>query len=430
MGVSAYGLIALLVRQTNNREWICSHHLCRVNSLHRYACTNNNCYGEKDRSVIWVTPVEDADIYIDYDNDGLGLAVFPRKALTSSKFVDIDQDMSGALIFATKSGTGIGGPPVDIAAAWGQDPAVSRLLQSISLDLGTVVRPFPNVRASKLVDKAVVKPGEILTYTIKLLNSGQTDLPGKSLTVFDTLDAKVSYIAGSMSIAYNVGTKVVTAPVADSVSGTPFPLDDAGYVITTTLPKRGGAIDIIFNVKLDKSITGNEVLNSGTVKQPFGSPLTFTASSTILFEPLIAVDNKVYVGADEGASCGTAAALELARDIIGSDVTYCFNVTNIGNTHLTRITLDDRKLLYTNTSLGLLAPGVSTMVSFKSNISQALLNIVNITATPVYSTGLVIAGLSNVSASDPSEVGIVIATPSISIVNKVFLGVDGAACSE
>lgn len=37
--------------------------------------------------------MEDADIYIDYDNSGDNYGVFPRAKLTSSKFVDQDADM-------------------------------------------------------------------------------------------------------------------------------------------------------------------------------------------------------------------------------------------------------------------------------------------------------------------------------------------------
>lgn len=48
------------------------------------------------------------------------------------KLVDkADSDMSGAVIFATKPGTGTSGTPVDIAAAWGQNPDVSLLVRHL-----------------------------------------------------------------------------------------------------------------------------------------------------------------------------------------------------------------------------------------------------------------------------------------------------------
>ena len=93
--------------------------------------TNNNCYGQEERSVVWITPVQNADIYVDYNNTGnpADYKMFPTPQLTSRKFADkSDSDMSGAVIFATQSGTGIYGTPVDIAAAWGQNSEVSKLV--------------------------------------------------------------------------------------------------------------------------------------------------------------------------------------------------------------------------------------------------------------------------------------------------------------
>jgi hypothetical protein len=81
--------------------------------LYRYGCTDNDCRGQAPRNVVWVTPVADADIYVDYKNAGANLTLFSRKALTSTKITDpIDKDMSGAIIFAVEPGSGIGGRSV------------------------------------------------------------------------------------------------------------------------------------------------------------------------------------------------------------------------------------------------------------------------------------------------------------------------------
>jgi hypothetical protein len=93
------------------------------------AGANNKCYGLEERSVVWITPVKDADIYVDYNNTGI-VAEYKKfssvKQFTSMKLVDKgDSDMSGAVIFATQPGSGTSGTPVDIAAAWGQNPDVS-----------------------------------------------------------------------------------------------------------------------------------------------------------------------------------------------------------------------------------------------------------------------------------------------------------------
>lgn len=93
--------------------------------------TNNNCLGQEERSVVWITPVSNADIYVDYNNTGdiNQYVKFPTQQLSSVKFSDkVDSDMSGAVIFATQNGTGVYGIPVDIAAAWGQNSEVSKLV--------------------------------------------------------------------------------------------------------------------------------------------------------------------------------------------------------------------------------------------------------------------------------------------------------------
>jgi hypothetical protein len=63
---------------------------------------------------VWITPLEDADIYIDYNNTGSNYEVRnSTKALASVRIWDkVDHDMSGAVIFATKKGTGTDGPEV------------------------------------------------------------------------------------------------------------------------------------------------------------------------------------------------------------------------------------------------------------------------------------------------------------------------------
>ena len=35
-----------------------------------YGCTNNNCLGKTERSAVWVSPVADADFWVDYENSG------------------------------------------------------------------------------------------------------------------------------------------------------------------------------------------------------------------------------------------------------------------------------------------------------------------------------------------------------------------------
>jgi hypothetical protein len=136
-----------------------------------YGCTNNDCEGVAPRSVVWISAMEDADVYVDYNNTGKDQQKFSIKKLEGIKIADVKDrrnDMSGALIFATKPGTGVNGTQVDIAAAWGQDPSVSEPRQDKSLDLGTVVLPMAGISVFKTADKKVVSPGGLLRYTIRI----------------------------------------------------------------------------------------------------------------------------------------------------------------------------------------------------------------------------------------------------------------------
>jgi hypothetical protein len=74
-------------------------------------CGPNNT--ELPRSVVWITAVEDADLYIDYQNSG-NTTKMPVKRLQSVKITDpVDKDMSGAVIFATVPNGTVASRPVN-----------------------------------------------------------------------------------------------------------------------------------------------------------------------------------------------------------------------------------------------------------------------------------------------------------------------------
>ncbi len=154
----------------------------------------NNSSTVSSRSVVWITPVADGYVFVDYDADGTFDANVQTSALGSARFIDPnDQDMSGARIVAT---TGINGDQPDgdrinIAAAWGQNPALSASGDNDALDLGTVILPLPEVDINKRVvsitDPApgsvpdtlllvVDETDDLITYEIVVSNDGGQDL--------------------------------------------------------------------------------------------------------------------------------------------------------------------------------------------------------------------------------------------------------------
>lgn len=60
-----------------------------------YGCTDNDCSGLADaRSAVWVSPLDDADFYIDYTNSGKPQEVETVNVRESKKLTDpFDNDM-------------------------------------------------------------------------------------------------------------------------------------------------------------------------------------------------------------------------------------------------------------------------------------------------------------------------------------------------
>lgn len=407
-----------------------------------YGCTDNDCTQKNDstgkllknplklvpRSVVWLSPLEDADVYIDYQNTGANYEKISMKKLESRKLRDgKDTDMSGAVIFATKPGSGPGGMPVDIAAAWGQDPAVSRDQQSFSLDLGTAVLPFPTIRVQKIVDKKVATTGDILTYTIKIQNVGQTAVMPSDFTVFDPMMGQASYITGSTKYSVDDG-KSYFAIDDDKKGMTPYPLDEGGLPSQRELVRRGGTHHVQFQVLVDPAkVTSLEMVNTGWVEVPYGPPLGFQADTRLEFRASIEVTNLVYKGEDGEGGC--TRAVDFLEEIEQTAVTYCFKITNTGSTYLDWVTLtnSDLNIPTSEFSIPKLAPGDWITVTKKGKILSELKNTVVASGFPVFYGGGTIPGMVAVQATDPSTVKPIAFNPSVKIENTLYAGHDGPA---
>jgi uncharacterized repeat protein (TIGR01451 family) len=269
------------------------------------------------------------------------------------------------------------------------------------MDMGTVVLPLSIVNVAKLVNKPIVLAGEDLEYTIRISNSGQKHVFANNLTLVDTLDSEVTYVAGSTVMITKAGA---VSAVRDSSTGTPFPFDGTGYVIPIDLPRRGAYIDFVFKVKVIAKLSSEKeiILNNGILKKLYdGSQSAFEVKSTIDYSPAVKVDNTVARGKD-GSMCQYGE--ELVEGKNGTDVVYCFNITNTGNSYLSNIAVINSELVYKNNSISILAPGASTMIVVVSKIGANLTNLVSVTAEPALKDGSLIYGESNVTATDPSSV--------------------------
>lgn len=398
-----------------------------------YGCTENDCDGKTERSAVWVSPVADADIYVDYQNTGANYDVFPVNKYQSIMIRDTnDHDMSGCIIFATDKGSGPDGRPVDFASAWGQDPSVSKDVQAISLDLGTTVLPFPTVITKKEVDKDVAYPGDILTYKITVMNVGQSHVAQGAYKIVDELPAMTTFVEGSVRYSTDGGSSYSSLDTSGlDVGSTPFPLDEAGLASQDSLCRRGCTHVVKFQVLVDPDLVqGREVKNIGYVDPPYGGNLDFDATTELVFGPDITVANTVYKG--DSGDVGCDGATEIVTDVLDSVVTYCFVVTNVGSTYLDAVTLtnDDLGIVAGDIPIAKLAPGESKLVTFKSKLSASLVNTVVADAKPVYNNGVPIDDYPNVRATDPSQVDLIENEPDILLDNVVYKGQLGTDSCE
>lgn len=140
----------------------------------------------------------------------------------------------------------------------------------------------------------------------------------------------------------------------------------------------------------------------------------------------------MYLGGDDGAQCASDIVQEKVEGVHGGDVVYCFEVTNVGDTHLNNVVLENPDLTFSDSStIDMLAPGASATVAYQTTVNGNLVNTVEVKGNPVKPDGTDLLGVDNVRDSDPSEVVEKQGNPSIQIVNRVYLGSDdGDSCAS
>ncbi|MBP7000037.1 hypothetical protein, partial [Amaricoccus sp.] len=408
-----------------------------------YGNTSNNPLGSSF-SVVWVTATQNATLFIDFDGNGLPDRTIAVTALQGVKIADNgagsenDNDMSGAMIWATDAN----GNPVDIAVAWGQDPSAVTS-QPNSLDMGSAVLPLPELTAGKSVGfadtdgddipdgdldgDAKVDPGDVLEWTINILNFGRVIVKEGAFTIVDPITGanifEVSdYVLGSTYYTYvdNLGV-TQTVQIADSVSGTPFPLDGAGFTNTDSLfPKIGNVAGetqfITFQTKVkdfeDLPDGATSVLNIGELKVGSETLIKFDASVPINYEAKIDIE-KFTNGVDVDGPTGPVIAP-------GGQVTWTYHVSipnpGASTTFLKDIVVTDDNGTPGNTAddfapgyvsgdngNGILEYGeVWVYQAIGTAIEGQYSNTVTVTGTPSYAGGATVAGVDKPIDDDTS----------------------------
>ena len=317
-------------------------------------------------------------------------------------------------------------------------PYVSSILSNLTNDAivvgnpvfldGTDIAGLPDVTATDPSSVGILQylPNITLTNTVYL----GSDSAGASCS------AAVEYVEGykktDVVYCFNITNNGNTYLGNISLTNGPLVYTNTGFV--TLAPGESVLVPFVSNITANLTniavVVGNPVLANGTAIPDLEDVTATDPSAVGLLEhkPNITLTNTVYIGSDSaGASC--SAALEYVEGYSGTDVVYCFNITNNGSTHLSNITLTNGALVYTETGIATLAPGESILVPFVSNILSNLTNTAVVVGNPVLPNGTDIVDLDDVTATDPSSVGLLQHTADISITNTVYLGGDSAGAS-
>jgi uncharacterized repeat protein (TIGR01451 family) len=266
---------------------------------------------------------------------------------------------------------------------------------------------IPILPALRLVKSSsaggLVNPGDVITYTIVISNVGTA--PATGVTVSDTLPANTTW-ADNVTIA---------PPSAGGTAGTP-PIIASGMTV-----EAGSHVTVTFAVAVNTplpagvdTITNTACVNSTEIITPVCDTVTDRTPESL--SPDIELAKTVYLGHDGGAGCPGS---ESATGASGADVTYCFEVTNTGNTHLDSITINDPDLGITEADMTLLsgftplAPGESLVYYYETVINGDLVNMASTRGNPTDAGGNDLLGLDDPTDDDTAAVAISLApTPT------------------
>lgn len=137
-------------------------------------------------------------------------------------------------------------------------------------------------------------------------------------------------------------------------------------------------------------------------------------------EPGINIEKTVYLGHDGGASCPGS---ENATDFANTPVTYCFEVTNTGNTYLDVDEVVDNDLGITVPVDALLAPDESVTVFYEGMLDSPLVNVASVEGVPTDENGDPLPGVDPVTDDDDASVDVL--PPGGAIGDTVWFDEDG-----
>ncbi|MGH1505186.1 MAG: SdrD B-like domain-containing protein, partial [Acidimicrobiales bacterium] len=298
----------------------------------------------QNMSPVWVAALADTTLNIDYDNDGTVDATQPVTAFESVALYDSgDNDMTGAAIFTT-DGT-------RITASWGQDPATASP-GTPALDLGSAVVPSTVLIVDKSAEltgdvagDGVINPGDTVHFTIDVFDASALSLT--NVTTVDDLAAEFDYVDNS--------TQFNGVPLPDDLIGTPFPLDGTGHVVPTMAP--GSSVRYEFDARITGAWPDTAI---GTTNTVITTALEGDGVDTV----------GIPVELDDLAISKSGPTDPVSP---GETITYTIDVTNLGASAQTNVTIGDvlpSEVDFVSASLTVPSPGSGGFVMDATDVAS------------------------------------------------------------
>jgi len=262
---------------------------------------------------------------------------------------------------------------------------------------GIDVEKFTNGDQADTPTGPVIEVGDLVHWTYVVSNTGNIPLAGVRTSVIDSNEGSANYVSGDTDNDFLLDiNEVWTFEI--------FGLASNGQYSNN--------VDVI-GQPVDEN--GNPVPDAEDVSD--ADPSHYFGA-----EPGISLEKTVYYGHDGGASC---PGDELEVNIAGAPVTYCFVITNTGNTYLSPVTVNDPALGFSTTLNILLPPGGSVTTHVESTISGDLVNTAEATGNPTDENGDDYPDVDDPSDEDDAAVDEI--SPGIQVVKTDYAGHDGGA---